>query len=110
MKIPVSGFIQPVVAVLPRVADFGRKDLSTPHSAILEVKNLGKVDVTLGEAATTVAGLVPEIEVVEEGRIFRVRLTLDPSMPKGDFTGTLTIPTSSRVQPEVEVDVRGTIL
>ena len=110
MRIPVSGFIQPVVAVLPRVADFGRKDLSTPHTAILEVKNLGKPDVTLGVVETSVAGLSPEVEVVDEGRLFRLRLTLDPAMPKGDFRGTLTIPTSSPLQPEVTIDVRGTIL
>ena len=110
LKIPVSGFIQPVVAVLPRVADFGRKDLSVPQSAVLEVKNLGKAKVTLGEVETTIAGVVPELEVIEEGRIFRLRLTLDPSMPKGDFRGTLTIPTSSRLQPVVEIDVRGSIL
>jgi hypothetical protein len=110
LKIPVSGFVQPVVAVLPRVADFGRKDLSVPQSAILEVKNLGAAAVSLGDVETDVVGLVPELEVVDEGRLFRLRLTLDPSMPKGAFQGTLKIPTSSRLQPEVSVDVRGTIL
>lgn len=110
LKIPVSGFIQPVVAVLPRVADFGRKELLRPHTAVLEVKNLGEPGVTLGTVATTVQGLKPELEVIDEGRLFRLRLTLDPSMPKGDFNGTLTIPTSSTLQPEVTIDVRGTIL
>ncbi len=110
LRIPVSGFIQPIVAVLPRVADFGRKELSRAHTAILEVKNLGKPDVTLGAVETNVVGLTPRIEVVDEGRLFRLRLTLDPSMPKGDFRGTLTISTSSTLQPEVTIDVRGTIL
>lgn len=110
MRIPVSGFIQPVVAVLPRVADFGRKELSAPHTAILEVKNLGEPAVRLGEAQSDVNGLSSELEVVDEGRLFRLRLTLDPAMPKGDFAGTLTIPTSSPLQPEVRIDLRGTIL
>ncbi|MDH3402039.1 MAG: DUF1573 domain-containing protein [Acidobacteriota bacterium] len=110
LKIPISGFVQPVVAVLPRVADFGRKDLSVPQSAILEVKNLGAAEVTLGGVETDVAGLVAKLEEVEKGRLFRLRLTLDPGMPKGDFRGVLKIPTSSRLQPEVRVDVRGTIL
>jgi len=110
LRVPVSGFIQPVVAVLPRVADFGRKELSHAHTTILEVKNLGKPDVTLDAVASTIAGMTPEVEVVKEGRLFRLRLTLDPSMPKGDFTGTLTISTSSALQPEVTIDVRGTIL
>jgi hypothetical protein len=110
MRIPVSGFVQPIVAVLPRVADFGRKDLAQPQTTVLEVKNLGKPAVTLGAVATTVKGLKPELEVVDEGRLFRLRLTLDPSMPKGDFSGTLTIPTSSALQPQVTIDVRGSIL
>lgn len=111
LKLPVSGFVRPVVAVLPRVADFGRKELkSKPQVAILEVKNLGKPNVTLGEVESDVAGLTPEVEIVDEGRLFKLRLTLDPSMPKGDFRGTLTIPTSSALQPVVEVDVRGTII
>jgi hypothetical protein len=92
------------------VADFGRKELSRKQSTILEVKNLGETAVTLGNVTSTVRGLRSEVEVIDEGRLFRVRLTLDPGMPKGDFRGTLTIPTSSRVQPEVQVDVRGTAL
>lgn len=110
MRIPVSGFIQPVVAVLPRVADFGRKELRSSHTAVLEVKNLGEPEVTLGEAQSSIAGLTSKVEVVDAGRLFRLRLTLDPGMPKGEFRGTLTIPTSSSLQPKVTVDVRGTIL
>jgi Protein of unknown function (DUF1573) len=110
LRIPVSGFVQPVVAVLPRVVDFGRKDVSKPQTTILEIKNLGKPAVTLGTPTTTVRGLKPEVEVIDAGRLYRVRLTLDPGMPKGDFRGTLTIPTSSKLQPQVEVDVRGTAI
>jgi len=111
LLLPVSGFVRPVVAVLPRIADFGRKELKTkPQVAVLEVKNLGKRDVTLGEVESDVVGLTPEVEVIDEGRLFKLRLTLDPSMPKGNFSGKLTIPTSSELQPVVEVDVRGTII
>jgi hypothetical protein len=110
LRIPVSGFVQPVIAVLPRVADFGRKDLSTPQTAILEIKNLGEPDVTLGAIESTIAGLTPEVEVIDDGRLYRLLLTLDPGMQKGDFRGTLSIPTSSRLQPLVEDDIRGTVL
>lgn len=110
VRIPVSGFVQPVIAVLPRVADFGRKDLSTPQTAILEVKNLGGPNVTLGAIGSTISGLTPEVEVIDDGRLYRLRLTLAPGMAKGDFRGTLTIPTSSQLQPIVEVAIRGTVL
>jgi hypothetical protein len=59
---------------------------------------------------STVRGLKGEVEVIDQGRLYRLRLTLDPNMPKGDFRGTLTIPTSSKLQPEVQIDVRGTAL
>lgn len=110
LRIPVSGFVQPVVAVLPRVADLGRQELSRPRTTFLEVKNLGRPALTLGSVTSTVRGLQTQVEVLEEGKLYRLRLTLDPGMAKGDFRGTLTIPTSSALQPQVEVDVRGTAL
>ncbi|MDH3253961.1 MAG: DUF1573 domain-containing protein, partial [Acidobacteriota bacterium] len=41
VRIPVSGFVRPVVSVRPRVANFGRLELTGPFSAVLDVENLG---------------------------------------------------------------------
>lgn len=110
IKIPVSGFVKPVVAVLPSKADFGQKDLTEPLEAILEVKHLGQGPLELGEISTDVQGLSAEVEPEEGGRSFKVKLHLDPGLPRGPFSGTLSIATSSPLEPVVKVEVTGTVL
>ncbi|MHC4816298.1 MAG: DUF1573 domain-containing protein [Planctomycetota bacterium] len=110
VKIAVSGLVRPIIAVTPKVADFGRRELAEPQSKSLEVKNLGTAAVELTEATSDVAGLEAVIEPVEEGRHYRIQLTLTDELPKGEFEGRLTIFTSSLRQPVVEVPLRGTIL
>jgi hypothetical protein len=110
VKIAVSGLVRPLISVAPKVADFGRRELDEPQSKSLEVKNLGTPDVEITEATTDLAGLEAEIEAVEEGRHYRIQLTLTDALPKGDFEGRLTIKTSSPRQPVVEIPLRGTIL
>lgn len=110
IKLPVSGFVQPVIAVRPRMVDFGRRELDGPYSAFLEVENLSSVTVDVTSADTDITGVMADIEPIDDSKKFRVRLTLDPEMEKGPFTGKLRLETSSRLQPLVEVDVTGTIL
>jgi hypothetical protein len=110
LRIPISGFVRPVLTVTPRIADFGRRDLSEPQQASLEIKNLSSGEVSLEEATTDLDGLEAEIEAVEEGRRYVVVLTLKPGAAKGPFEGTLTINTSSNRQPVLEVSVKGVVL
>lgn len=110
LKIPVSGFVRPVLTVTPRIADFGRRELTGPQTASLEIKNLGSAAVSLGEVASSVEGLEAAVEPVEDGRHYKVVLTLSPAMAKGPFTGKLTIATSSTRLPQLEVDVKGVVL
>lgn len=110
LEIPVSGFVRPVLTVTPRIADFGRRELTEPQTASLEIKNLGAAAVSLGEVASTVEGLEAAVEPLEEGRRYKVVLTLSPSMAKGPFTGKLTIATTSSRLPRLEVDVKGVVL
>jgi hypothetical protein len=110
VKIAVSGLVRPVVAVTPKVADFGRREVVEPQSKSLEVKNLGTEEIQLTEATSDVEGLEAVIESVEEGRHYRIQLTLTDALPKGDFEGQLTIKTSSARQPVLEIPLRGTIL
>ncbi|MEE8368156.1 MAG: hypothetical protein V3S30_07540, partial [Thermoanaerobaculia bacterium] len=55
-------------------------------------------------------GVRGDIEAIEEGKVYKISLTLDPGMPKGAFKGTLKIRTSSPLQPVVEVELRGRVL
>ena len=110
LRIPISGFVRPVMSVTPRIADFGRRELSEPQTKSLEIRNLSSVAVDLGEVASSIAGLDAEIEPLEEGRLYKVLLTLKPGMAKGDFEGMVTITTDSSKQPTIEVSVKGVVL
>jgi hypothetical protein len=110
LKIPVSGIVQPVLAVTPQVADFGRRDSAEEHTTILEIRNRGNDAVDLLAASTDVSGLEAEIESVEAGRLFNVVLTLAPGVDKGRFRGTITVETNSPRQPILEIDVTGQAL
>ena len=110
MRIPISGFVRPVISVTPRIADFGRRELTEPQTASLEIRNLSLNAVGLGEITTNISGLQAEIEPLEEGRLYKVLLTLQPGMSKGDFEGLVTITTNSPKQPTIEVSVKGVIL
>lgn len=110
VRLPLSGFVRPVLSVTPRFADFGRRELGEPQTASLEVRNLSSESVDLGEVATDIDGLEAEIEPLEEGRLYKVLLTLNPGMPKGEFEGLVTIRTTSERQPTLEVSVKGFVL
>lgn len=109
-KLPVSGYVRPVLAVTPQRADFGRRAVQEPYETALEIRNLGAAAVALVSVAVDVPGVESAIEEVEEGKVFMVRLTLTPAMRKGPFEGKIQIETTSSLQPTVEVDLRGTIL
>lgn len=110
LKLPVSGYVRPVLAVTPPRGDFGRRELEAPYEAAFEIRNLGSTDVALTAAATGIPGLESAIEEVEAGKLFMVRLTLTPAMSKGPFAGKLEIETTSALQPKLEIDLRGTVL
>ena len=109
-KIPITGFVRPVLSVTPRFADFGRVEITEPQVASLEIRNLGSRNVSLGEISTDLSGVVTEVEEIEAGKVYKVVITVNPGMPKGPFAGLLTIDTNSAKQPKIEVDVRGVVL
>lgn len=110
LKIPVSGFVRPVLAVSPRIADFGNVELLRSQMTSLEVRNLGGDEISLHDVQIDLQGVRGDIEAIEEGKVYKISLTLDPGMPKGAFKGTLKIRTSSPLQPVVEVELRGRVL
>mgnify|MGYP001817763552 FL=1 len=110
IRIPVSGFVRPVLSVTPRVADFGRREVAEPQTASIEIRNMSKSAVDLDEVSTDVEGLQAEIEPLEEGRLYKILLTLEPGMKKGRFRGQITINTTSSKQPVLEVNVKGVVI
>ena len=99
-----------MLSVTPRTADFGRREVTEPQTASLEIRNMSKSAVNLDQISTDIQGLEAEIEPLEEGRLYKVLLILKPGMKKGRFKGQVTINTTSTKQPVLEVNVKGVVL
>jgi len=110
LQLPVHGFVQPALSVTPSVADVGRQNLAKPYTVTFEIKNQGTPEISVDQVTTTVSGARTKIEMKEDGRLYKVLVTLPTSMPKGEFSDVVRIRTSSATQPELEIDLRGTVL
>lgn len=110
IKIPVSGFVRPLVVVTPDAADFGALTLDADGAnGTLILKHYGAQPLEIRTAETTIPGVEVAIEPVEAGREFNVRVQLPPDMPKGPFAGTISLSTNNPRKPTVEIPLRGTV-
>ncbi|MCB1036593.1 MAG: hypothetical protein KDD47_22400, partial [Acidobacteria bacterium] len=110
VKIPISGFVRPVMAVSPPTADFRNIDQSETKRTNLLVRNFATENIKVTKVESNLENLKAFLVAVEEGRRYRVNLEMGPEMPKGPFVGVLTIKTDSPKVPELQVQVKGTVI
>jgi hypothetical protein len=108
LRIPVSGFVRPILAVSPPFVDFGRREVTGPILASVRVKNFSDTEIKL----TSVTADVPELQVSidPDGSDHYVVIRLMPGLPSGEFSALVTVETDSRDVPVLEIEVKGTIL
>jgi hypothetical protein len=107
MRIPVSGFVRPILAVSPPFADFGTRELTRPIIASVEVKNFSDKTISLISATADLPQLEVEIEPDDTDHYVIIRLS--PGLPKGDFSGMVTVETDSPDVPVLKIEVKGRI-
>jgi Protein of unknown function (DUF1573) len=110
VKIPVSGFVRPPVAVMPTVYDFGSRSLDEEYPGAVEVEVLSSRPVHLGEATADRAGISATIEEIEAGRRYNVVIRLAPDLPVGKIDGVVSVTTDDARYPTLEIPVTGTVL
>jgi hypothetical protein len=110
VQIPISGFVRPVMAVTPPVADFGQIEIKEPVRKALDVRNFATEPIKVTSVEQNLKGVEAKLEPLEEGREYQVRLILNPELGKGPFNGKLTIHTDSPKVPLLEVTLKGTVL
>jgi len=108
--IPVSGFVRPVMAVTPPVADFGKIELKEPLRKSLSIRNFATESIKVTSVEPSLKGIEVKLEPLTEGREYQVRVTLSPELGKGPFQGKLTFHTDSPKVPTLSVDIKGVIL
>ncbi len=100
VQIPVSGFVRPVVAITPPVADFGKIELKEPLKKALNIRNFATEPIKVTSVDPNLPkGIDAKLETLEEGREYQVRIILNPDLAKGPFLGKLVIHTDSPKVP-----------
>ena len=110
VEIPISGFVRPVIAVTPPVADFGKIDLKEPFKRQLIIRAFSTEPIKVTGIEGNLKGVDAQLEPMQEGREYRVNLTLKPELAKGPLSGKLTIHTDSPKKPLLEVELKGTVI
>jgi len=111
VQIPVSGFVRPVIAVTPPTADFGNIELKEPLKRSLDIRNFATEPIKVtGIDSSLPKGIEAKLEPINEGREYQVRVVVNPGLPKGPFTGKLTIHTDSPKVPTLEVEFKGIVI
>jgi hypothetical protein len=110
VQIPVSGFVRPMVAVTPPVADFGQITVNEPLRKSLDVQNFGTEPIKLTGALSSIQGIEAKIEPVQDGRKYEVWVTVKPEVRKGPFNGKLSLTTDSLKIPRIEIELKGTAI
>ncbi len=110
VQIPISGFVRPVMAVTPPVGDFGKFELKEPLKRSLNVRNFATEPIKVTSVVPSLKGIEAQVEPLQDGREYNIRVTLNPSLGKGPFTGKLTLHTDSPKVPLLEVELKGIIL
>jgi hypothetical protein len=73
------------------------------------LKYYGSAPLEIESVETTLPGVTANVEPVEDGREFKVWVTVGPEAPKGDFTGLVRVRTNHPRQPTVEIPVQGSV-
>ncbi|MEM9290749.1 MAG: DUF1573 domain-containing protein [Acidobacteriota bacterium] len=110
VKIPVSGFVRPILVSTPPRVNFREIDLTNGMYTNLLIKNFATEGIQIKEAKVQdLDGATVEITPIEEGRRYQVRLTLSSEMAetKGNFNGVLTLVTDSEKVPNFEIPITG---
>jgi hypothetical protein len=110
VRIPISGFVRPAIAVTPTVADFGELQLKEPLKKTINIRSFSTTPIKVTGVEQNVKGINVALESLEEGREYQVRFTLNPDLPKGPFAGKLLIHTDSPRRPLIEVEVKGIVM
>ncbi|HEY0515285.1 MAG TPA: DUF1573 domain-containing protein [Thermoanaerobaculia bacterium] len=111
VQIPVSGFVRPVIAVTPPVADFGKIELKEPLRKAVNIRNFATESIKVtGIDPNLPRGIEAKLEPLQEGREYQVRVILHPELGKGPFTGKVTVHTDSPKVPTIDIEFKGIVI
>jgi len=110
VEIPVTGFVRPMVAVMPPRVDFGKIDLATAKRWGVLVRTFGSSPLQIESIESSIEGIEVEIEPVQEGQQYYLVFTPTEAMAKGPFKGEVEVQTNLPDRPKLTVSLLGEVL
>lgn len=107
ISIPVSGFVRPMVAVLPQDVNFGKLDPTEQEPVGVQIRNFGSSPLRIERVHSDVTGIQVEVEPIQEGQHYKIVVTPTSELLEGSFNGTVDIVTNLPEQPRISVTVKG---
>ena len=108
--VPVSGFVRPILAVTPHEARLGDLKATRTEPVRLFVKNFAEELIEITGVSTSVVAVRAEIEPIEPGRTWSLKLFPAPGAPLGTFEGTVQLRTANPQLPTFGVPLSGRIV
>jgi hypothetical protein len=108
--VPVSGFVRPMLAATPPEASLGHLDRGRARPLLMLLKNFAEETIELTGVSTDVAAVEAEIEPLERGRTWRLKLSPVREAPLGPFTGKVVVRTASPKLPTFEIPLSGQLV
>ena len=109
VKIPVSGFVRPILAVSPPKANFRTFAQDEGRRSNVLLRSFATEEIKVTGATSSVEKVQVSLVPIQEGRRYRVNIEIPPGMPKGAFQGTITISTESPKVPSIEFPIEGVV-
>lgn len=112
VPLPVSGFVRPVWAATPARVRFGTLTLSegdAPVTRPVHLKNFAQPDILITKVESSIDGLEVQPQVIDEGRIYSIVLSVTPETAKGRHTGTVTVHTDNEMSKTITIPVELTV-
>lgn len=107
ISIPVSGFVRPMVAVLPPDVNFGTVDPTERQEVGVLVRNFGSSPLRIEDVHSGVTGIQVDIEPIQEGLQYKLVFSTTPELVEGSFDGVVEVFTNLPDQPTITVTVKG---
>jgi copper(I)-binding protein len=108
--IPLSGFVRPIVAVTPSEARLGDLPRTRSNARYLFVQNFAEEAMEVSDVSADVAAVRVEIEPLERGWTWRLKLVPAPDAPLGPFEGKILLRTGSPNLPRLEIPLSGRLV
>jgi len=108
--VSLSGFVRPILVATPPQAEVGNLDRRRTRPLQLLLKNFAEELIEVTGVSTDVHAVRAELEPVEPGRTWRVKLLPVTQAPLGRFDGKVLVRTASPKVPTFEIPLRGQLV